>query len=226
MYWIYLGLFVITLTIPIFIEGNLTYLDEDTAESLLILLVGTAGFLIYVIKEKSLLRHVKEKLWIQQKNSAITKDLSQSYSYIGEVNRKLDIVKSLTKKLPLVLQSHPGERSSAFWEVLDAARLLTQADCTALRIRKGSGEWFHLEDTKLRKLFGVITDDFLEKNTKRYFETEGVYGVASDTLSDGTRSFLLFRRQQSIDIDEDVVDILVALLVLLEVTFSAANQEL
>jgi hypothetical protein len=225
MYWIYLILFVVTLTIPIFIEGDLSYLDEDTAESLLILLVGTAGFLIYIIKEKSLLHHVKEKLWIQQKNSAITKDLSQSYSYIGEVNRKFDIVKNLTKKLPLVLQSHPGERSSAFWEVLDAARLLTQADCTALRIRKANGEWFHLEDTKLRKLFGVITDEFLEQNTKHYFFSEGVHGVASETLSDGTRSFLLFRRQQSIDIDEDVVDILVALLVLLEVTFSAVNQE-
>lgn len=226
MYWPYLILLVITLLIPIFVERDWAYLEEDVVEALFILLVSTAGFLIYFLKEKSLLRHIKEKLWIQQKNSAITKDLSQSYSYIGEVNRKLDIVKGLMKKLPPILLSHPDERGSVLWEILDAARLLTQADCVSLRILKANGEWFQLEDTKLRKAFSGVTEKILESNTKHYFRIEGIHGVMSDPLTNNTKAFLLFRRQQATDIDEGILDILVSLLVLFEVAFSNMNKEI
>jgi hypothetical protein len=225
MQWLYLILLGVTLSIPLFIERDWRHLPEDVVEAILILLVGTAGFLIYILKEKSLLRHVREKLFIQQKNSAITKDLSQSYSYIGEVNRKLDIVKGLMKKLPSVALEHPGARGSMFWEVLDATRLLTQADCVALRIQKANGEWFHLEDTKLRKVFGVVSDEMLKKNDKRQFFIEGVHGIAGEALPNGTKAYLLFRRQQPIGADEEVLNILVSLLLLLEVVVSNTNKE-
>ncbi len=217
MYWVYLCLFVVTLVIPIFIEGNLSYLEEDTAESLLILLVGTAGLLIYIIKEKSLFHHVKEKLWMQQKNSAITKDLSQSYSYIGEMNRKLEIIKGITKKMPIFFIKYKQQKKAIFWELLDATRLLTNADTVALRIQNSDGEWFSLEDTKLRKVFGAITEEYLENNTKHYFTHDGIHGVASAPLPNGTRLFLLMRRQQPLDLDENTLEILTSLILLTEV---------
>ncbi len=100
MYWIFFILFVLASITPETIQGNLLGLHEEEAETLIVFLLGAVGFLIFFLKEKSMLRQIREKILIQREKSDITKDLSESYSYIGETNRKLDLLKGLIISLP------------------------------------------------------------------------------------------------------------------------------
>ncbi len=100
MYWIFFILFTIASATPLTISGSVFGIPEELAETIIIFLLGWMGFMIFFLKEKSLLRQVREKLRLQREKSDITKDLSESYSYIGETNRKLDLVKGLVLSLP------------------------------------------------------------------------------------------------------------------------------
>ncbi|MEI6650489.1 MAG: hypothetical protein WCL23_03595 [Candidatus Moraniibacteriota bacterium] len=100
MYWIFFILFILASVTPASVQGSLFGFSEETAEGIIIFLLGATGFLIFFLKEKSLLRQVREKLLLQRQKSDITKDLSDSYSYIGESNRKLDLVQSFIFSIP------------------------------------------------------------------------------------------------------------------------------
>jgi hypothetical protein len=102
MYWIYLTLFVLAILTPQFIAREVGLLREEDVEALLIFCFGAFGFMIYLAKEKTLLKLIREKLHLEKQTSLITRDLSDSYSYIGEMNRKLDIVQDFIFDLPKV----------------------------------------------------------------------------------------------------------------------------
>src|SRR3989344_5027965 len=103
MYWIYLSIFVAVVFMPMLVQGGLFFLAEDTVEALIIFCLGALGFLIYLAKDKALIRLIREKILLQKQTNIITRDLSDSYSYIGELNRKFDIVKNLAFHLPRAL---------------------------------------------------------------------------------------------------------------------------
>ncbi|MEI7749391.1 MAG: hypothetical protein WCJ25_00100 [Candidatus Moraniibacteriota bacterium] len=93
-------LFIVASATPLAVSGSVFGVPEELAETVIIFLLGWVGFMIFFLKEKSLLRQVREKLRLQREKSDITKDLSESYSYIGETNRKLDLMKGLVLSLP------------------------------------------------------------------------------------------------------------------------------
>lgn len=96
----YLFLFLLAVLTPEAVRGTFFGVSEEVTETLLVLLFGSVGFFMFFVKEKSLLRHLREKLNLQREKSEITKDLSDSYSYIGEANRKIDLLKGLILSLP------------------------------------------------------------------------------------------------------------------------------
>lgn len=215
MYWLYLTLFLIVITTPLFIEGERGYLTEDMREALVIFAAGAATLILYIAKEKSLLRHVREKLWFQQKTTAITKDLSQSYSYIGEVNRKVDILKGMMYRLAEM----EGKKQTAermFWEVLDTVKHIAQAERVSLRIFKNQECIHHLEEKADRRVFSVLTNEVLLQNDKGFFEIDGIRGITSQESRKKIKIVLLFSRNQNDEVDEDVLHILLSLLILLE----------
>ena len=95
MYWIYLAIFILIILTPKIIQDGIFFLHEEDIESLIIFFFGLFAFTLYLAKEKALLKVFQEKLHLQKKANTITKDLSDSYSYIGGMNRKFDIVKDL-----------------------------------------------------------------------------------------------------------------------------------
>ena len=68
-------------------------------EEFLIFLLGSLGFMIFIFKEKKLAEIIREKLKIQRKANSMSKDLISSYSYIGEMNRKVEILKNIFTKI-------------------------------------------------------------------------------------------------------------------------------
>src|SRR3990167_7553795 len=126
MYWIYLIIFILAIIVPQVVSIHIWFLREDDIESIIIFFVGMLGFFIYIAKEKALPRVFKEKLHFQKQANIITKDLSESYSYIGEMNRKFDIVKDLIFGLPQEsATSLLGNSLQAYRPILEAGRLLS-----------------------------------------------------------------------------------------------------
>lgn len=115
MYWIFFILFILAALTPESVRSGIFGLSEEGAETLLVFFLGATGFLLFFAKEKSLLRQVREKLRLQREKSDITKDLSASYSYIGETNRRLDLMESLILSLPEAAESfRKGETRKAY----------------------------------------------------------------------------------------------------------------
>ncbi len=99
MYWIYLLIFIIIVFVPSLINKSYLFLTEEQLEEILIFFLGSLGFLLFIFKEKKLSQIIKEKLKIQRKSNLISQDLTNSYSYIGEMNRKMEILKDIFTKI-------------------------------------------------------------------------------------------------------------------------------
>lgn len=135
MYWIYLTLFILAVLTPEVVTGELLTIPEEDAEALLVLLFGSTGFFLYFAKEKALIRHIREKLRLQQEKHDITRDLSDSYSYIGEANRKMDLLKGLVVSLPGALDRfRKGEKKNAYDGLSKAILLFSKSESFSLRI--------------------------------------------------------------------------------------------
>jgi hypothetical protein len=100
MYRIFFILFLLAAMTPESVRSGFFGLGEEEVETVLVFLLGMAGFVIFFFKERTLSRHVKEKLLIEREKTDMTRDLSDSYSYIGETNRKLDLLRGLILSLP------------------------------------------------------------------------------------------------------------------------------
>lgn len=214
MYWFYFSLLIVAIGTPIFIERESAFLSEDMSEALLIFIVGTIGFTLYILKEYSLLQIMREKLSFQQKNTSITKDLSKSYSYIGEVNRKVDILKGMMERLVQITDTKTEKKEVLLWEILDTIKHVTQAQCVSLRTFHEDECVNRLEEKNDKRTFAQITDKELLKVEKKFFVINGIQGVAR--INQKTKVYLLFLRQHNDEIDSDILSLLMDFLTLVQ----------
>lgn len=134
MYWIYLIIFVITVFVPQIIREGYFFFQEEDVESLILLSFGVLAFTLYLVKEKQLVHVFQEKLHLQKKTNTITKDLSDSYSYIGGMNRKFDIVKNLIFRLPGEQSQLTGKNHTHIYKsLLQAVQVLSKEESASLR---------------------------------------------------------------------------------------------
>lgn len=214
MYWIYLILFVLIILTPKVIHQGAFFLAEEDVESLVIFSFGIVGFLIYIAKEKALLRVFREKLHLQKQTNIITRDLSDSYSYIGEMNRKFDIVKDLIYNFPRNAPDLLQNKNADFYApILEAARLLAKTDHVSLR-------FVNYREHKIEKVYeGAIPqkmhmDHFDAEcllHARRYFwEEEGCVIVRSPRSTPKLAAFLIFPKATNRLEDIEVFKILAA----------------
>ncbi|MFA9262108.1 MAG: hypothetical protein ACEQSB_01990 [Undibacterium sp.] len=202
MYWIYLALFLCMIITPEFIREGVLFFNEDDFESLLIFCFGILGLLLYLGKESAFLRAVREKLSLQQETNQIRKDLSQSYSYIGEMNRRIDIVKNMVVSLPqskaTIFEKHGRE---LYDPIIDATALLAQSDCVGLyfvNAEDGSmieeyvvGDGEHLETLRLLGGEKLLA-------TKKYLWEEGRLSfIRSPEEAAGIVAFIVFHKMKN-----------------------------
>jgi len=203
MYWVYLILFVSMIVTPEFVREGILFFSEDDFESLLILCFGLLGLLLYLGKESALIRTVREKLSLQQEANQIRKDLSQSYSYIGEMNRRIDIMRNMIVSLPQVkaLTAERKGREQSYDPIIEATKLLAQSDCVALyfvAVEQGSileryqtGEEQHGE--AIRSFDGAYL-----LRSKKYLWEDGRFSfVRSPEEVNGVAAFIVFHKMKN-----------------------------
>lgn len=133
MYWINLVLFVAIVFVPEFVRHGVGILPENTVEELFLFGFGMLWFGLFMFREKQLEKTDKERSKNQRSLNQLSKDLNTSYSYIGESNRKLDILKSI------ILGISAGERltekkcKELLYVVLQSAQLLARSNRVMLR---------------------------------------------------------------------------------------------
>ncbi len=199
MYWAYLLLFMAMVVTPELTRDGVLFFSEADLEAVLIFCFGMLGLLLYLGKESAFLRAVREKLSLQQEANQIRKDLSQSYSYIGEMNRRIEILRNMIVSLTRT-ETPLSERKGVerYNPILEATRLLAQTDSVALVfVDVGKQEVLEQYEVGDRKRLGgkqSITGKHLLK-TKKYIWEEGKLSfVRSPEEADGIAAFLIFHK--------------------------------
>lgn len=196
MYWIYLLLFVLMIFTPEVVSDGFFFFREEDVESILIFIFGLVGLLLYLGKETALIRTLREKLSLQQESNQIRKDLVQSYSYIGEMNRHLDILKNMIFESPHTAEEllH-GDQTRVYQSVFDATLLLAQSDGACLFfVDSNTGEILtshHVGNAK-ESFLALKGEDLLA--TKKYWWQEKEFTfVRSSEENKSVAAFLVFR---------------------------------
>lgn len=128
MYWLYVILFVCTLIVPGFVEQGWlpTFGSRGITEMVFLFLFATMAFVLYIIRDYQFLRYEKRAQEKQKEVSHLTKELSSSYSYIGEVNRKFEILQDVTLEIPTLLENGVGKgKRSVYFDALRAMRIFS-----------------------------------------------------------------------------------------------------
>ena len=210
MYWIYLSIFVAVVFMPMLVQGGLFFLAEDTVEALIIFCLGALGFLIYLAKDKALIRLIREKILLQKQTNIITRDLSDSYSYIGELNRKFDIVKNLAFHLPRALSEGARKKKSDFYaSLLEAVCLLAKVEAVSLY-------FVNMEQKKILEVIEEGNTNFFQKftaekllsETRMFWESDNCLVARSPREAAGIASFLVFPKKVNAFEDAEIFKIL------------------
>jgi hypothetical protein len=134
MYWFYLVIFILAVLVPDIIRGDFYFLTETRVEELLIFLLGLAGFVIFVLKEQKLLFWEKQSAQNEKRLTRTTQDLAESYSYIGEVNRKMEIVMEVGLGLADRSELSKAKEKEIYNTIMSAASSLMKAKNVCLRV--------------------------------------------------------------------------------------------
>jgi len=222
MYWVYLLLCVFAILTPEFIQSGTWVLSQDDFESLVIFGFATLGLLLYISKEKAFFRAHEEKVTLQKKTNTISKDLSQSYSYIGEMNRKLDVIQEVIFELPKKTLLKRKKSTDLYKPVLDAAKVFARTDRAALLVVdikkktciEGIGE----------QLFKYYSAEYLLGAKKSFWMEEKVLIVRSPYAAGGKHVFLLLGKVTNHSEDMEHLQILASQALLLVVHGEASSR--
>lgn len=214
MYWIYLTLFVCIIFTPELVGDGAWFFREEDLESLLIFAFGLIGLILYLGKESALLRVIREKLSLQQESNNIRRDLAQSYGYIGEMNRQLEILKNMIVESPHSAQELvAGNPAKVYEPVFDAALLLAQSDMAAVCFIDEATK--RLVATYQSKILGEkevslqLEGPALIEARKYWWQEGNYYYVRSNESVYGIAAFLIFRSEKNHIEDVGIFQILV-----------------
>jgi hypothetical protein len=169
MYWLFLVIFIITIMTPDIVRGGMFGIQEERIEEFLIFILGMIGFLFFIIKEHQLEAQKKEKLKEQRRLQQTSKDLVDSYSYIGEINRKMDMLMQIGSDLSSGESMNKRRESEIFRSIIDAAIFLLRG--------KASSLIFY--DVEVKRVVKEICSDkkcqLIQKNEEFFNMGENIY---------------------------------------------------
>jgi hypothetical protein len=195
MYWIFLVLFIVTVLIPDIVSSPIFGFSEERFEEIAIFLMGAVAFFVFIKNEQLLIFHRKEKEKDQRKIDQTVKDLVESYSYIGEVNRKMDIIMNIALGLSDRSVLDKKREAEIYDSIIKAANFLMKAECACLRfINSASGKTekeIVTEGNKTCLASSVLTnfnDDIVMKKIEDWII------ISSSQKISSIRSFLIIKR--------------------------------
>lgn len=171
-------------------EKTILIFQEDQLEEFIIFLLGLTGFLIFQWKERQSNAHLEEKLKIQKEAHQITKSLTDTYSYIGETNRKLDIMKNVSINLLDASKINPRKGKKFFDTMVESIYILGKSKKFIIRFINIENKET-IEEIKSRKrIFLKASNEEIVKNLiekdKSFTESKYHFTITSQKSVDKT----------------------------------------
>lgn len=196
MYFIYFTVFVLMVFVPVMVSNKMfgmSFLGEEPTEVLLILFLGTIGFSIYLWEEKKFKINFRKRIDVQKESHQIFKDLGEAYSYIGEVNRKLELMKGAALG---IAENFEKKGALAYVPFFQSFALLSKSKKIVIQFwdvknRQLLGEV--KTDAKLKVDHGMTSEDFLAKEEK-FFETDDYFFAKSPKDIQGVVGIVAIKR--------------------------------
>jgi hypothetical protein len=178
--------------IPDIIRGPFLFLSETRAEEIAIFLLGTVSFLIFIRNELQLVFHRKEKEKDRKKIDQTVKDLVESYSYIGEVNRKMDILMNIALGISDRSMLNKKRERDIYESITSATNFLMKAESVSLRFINLKTKQTEKEFKTSGKQPSVKNVEMMEIKDRAILKKEkNCIVIASAQEINGIRSFLI-----------------------------------
>jgi hypothetical protein len=204
MFFIYLAAFILMVATPFIVNEGWWFFTEDETEAIVLLCAGVVSFALYRMRDYQVFEYLKDRIKLQRTVVRTQKELSESYSYIGQANRRTDIMYEIFSDL-----SHM-ETSDCGGAIRNAMELLPYTDAFCLRfidIKKqesyhkvgGTDRFKHLPD----KLFCKKT------NARTYHEKDLLF-VYSEAIDKNLRTCIVLPYSEEAENDIDFFKALTA----------------
>jgi len=128
MYWIRIIFLTLMVFVPSYVRTGFYTFDMTQTQEFVILFLGSMSLSVYLIMEKRLKKNLTEKNKIQGQVNSMSKDLKYSYSYIGETNRKLDILENIALGYPESSHLTRKNENELYNSIMDAIGLFGKSD--------------------------------------------------------------------------------------------------
>ncbi len=192
MYWIFLIIFITVVLVPDIIRTNFYIISETRLEEILIFFMGAVAFAIFIKNERQLIFHKKEKEKDKKKIEQTVKDLVESYSYIGEVNRKMDLLMNTALGLSDRSALSKTHEKETYQSIVSATSFLLKADSVSLR-------FVNINDLKTKKEFrsensgGMVKNDILAEMEEgiNFKKNDDCLIISSSQKINGIKSYLI-----------------------------------
>lgn len=194
MYWLYLIIFTFIVFVPTIVQRGFFGFNVTQTQEFTVLILGSFAFLVFTIQEKRLKKNVSEKNDFQRKVNTMRKDLTNSYSYIGEINRKVDILESIALSYPESLVITAKKQKEVYNSIMEAVRLFGKSDEFILRFICTSSK----EVLKEIKSFPNVSMSFSLKNNdleNNFFESDEFVVVNSPKSIDDVSSCIILKKK-------------------------------
>lgn len=212
MYWIYLIIFILAVFSPeliyqgLFIFGGpKTPFSVRTMEELSIFILGIIGFSVYLWKEKQLKINREEKSKIQNKVARMSKALKDSYTYIGEINRKIDIMKNIALGFPEVKDAKSLKGMDIYNSLAEAIKIFCKTNNFLIRVVNARNNETELEIPNGSNMEIKIKNNSLGiMKENDFFQTDDFFIFRSSQIIDDKRSYVFVKKirpKQIEDID-------------------------
>lgn len=202
MYWVYLISLTFIVFIPTLVTQGYWMFDVRTMQEIIILLLGLVGFVIFLVMERSLNRLLAEKSSFQRQVTRMSKDLTNSYSYIGETNRKLDILENIALGYPESSQLISKHQEEVYDSILGAVQVFGKSDEFVLRFIK-KPEMEILQEIKSFQELSLSFPSMKHEEGKNYYEDEDYIYISSPKSVENILACFVIKKKQSAHRIED-----------------------
>jgi len=200
MYWIYLIIFTLAVLVPDIIphESKIFFLGEEQLEEFLIFVFGFTGLFLFRWKEKQSNSYLKEKAAIQKESRKISKDLTDTYSYMGEANRKIEIMKNIFMMVPNSRGENSKKENKFFDTLLGSVYILAKSEKIVIRFISIISGKTEKELRSKKRIFSrakneEIIKSILDEN-KSFIETGSHFIAISPKIIDQTIAAIIIAK--------------------------------
>ncbi len=204
MFFIYLGIFIIIVTTPFLITNSFWIFTEDETEALLLLIAGVASFAIYRLRDYQVFQTIREKMRLQKSVVQAQKELSESYSYIGQANRRTDIMYEIFSDL-----SHM-ETTSSDEALLHAMESLPYTEDFCFRFIDPKKKKSHHRISATQHFKHLPDELFCKENISRSYQNKDILFVYSETKDKSLRTCIALPYSEKAENDIDFFKALTA----------------